>query len=310
METARAYEVLGLIEGASFREVMEAHRDLVQVWDPKRFQGNLRLQRRAMQELAALNEAFDTLRTHALQGRAPEHASVGSAGQDSAQPVVPLVNDTAARRSGLPRASLLDDTLPRRRAKRRLPTWLPLAMGVLLAVVVVTWILSSDSGSEIADEPLSPTGSSDPARGLQKTPDLANLDPQPDSADSTPSRAVEADRGSPETLLPEAVQSRTENVGPALRRAFQLLRSKSKAAEDLVGLGHIDDLRYEGWKPLRAELHEVQVQLVAVREPEGNEVHLIWSVNLDTQAVVPLNEAARELEERDKQSKPHLVRQM
>ena len=62
----QAYRTLGLKTGASFKEVMEAHLDLAVVWDPKRFQNNPRLQRKATENLKLINAAFESLRAYHL----------------------------------------------------------------------------------------------------------------------------------------------------------------------------------------------------------------------------------------------------
>lgn len=66
MEEKEAFEILGLTKDASFREVMEAHRDLVEVWEPKRFTDNPRLESKAVQKIKEINQAFDLLRNSRL----------------------------------------------------------------------------------------------------------------------------------------------------------------------------------------------------------------------------------------------------
>ncbi|MCH8320994.1 MAG: J domain-containing protein, partial [Acidobacteria bacterium] len=60
----QAYRTLGLETDASFKEVMEAHRDCAVVWDPKRHQDNPRLHRKATENLSRLNQAFQLIRDH------------------------------------------------------------------------------------------------------------------------------------------------------------------------------------------------------------------------------------------------------
>lgn len=306
MQTERAYEVLGLAQGASFREVMEAHRDLVQVWDPKRFHDNVRLQRRAIQEMASINEAFDTLRLQALQGQLPHTKAAGPGPNISVAPAEPAANMSASadRRSAAARASLYEDALPRRR-KSPFLSWLPLITGLILTIVIVAWILLSDSGSDIDDENAAPPTSAEPAAKPEtpQTPASGGSDdllPRASSNSSTPEAP-----GNTATQ-----QDSPESLAPLVRRAFRLLQEKSTTASILVEQGRFDNLRFDGWRPLRGDVHEFQLQLLAVREPDEEKVRLIWSVNLDTGEVDPLNEAARELEERESGPKPSLIRKM
>ena len=50
----------------SFKEVMEAHRDLAVVWDPRPHENNPRLHRKATENLARVNKAFQLIRHHHL----------------------------------------------------------------------------------------------------------------------------------------------------------------------------------------------------------------------------------------------------
>lgn len=56
--------MLGLYPPVSFDEIAEAHRDLVQVWHPDRFEQNPRLRTKAEEELKAIQEAFSCLKVH------------------------------------------------------------------------------------------------------------------------------------------------------------------------------------------------------------------------------------------------------
>lgn len=309
METERAYEVLGLTQGTSFREVMEAHRDLVEVWDPKRFHDNLRLQRRAVQELASINEAFDTLRLHALQERLPRTETNGPTVRSASVPPgrTSAIGVGSHYGGEIPRASLYDDALPKPRNRQRFLALLPLITGAILALVVIIWILTSDSAGDIDDQPSAPPASAAPAQspeapaGTQRTPSHTTLPPP------QPALVPETETHGTAENHPTASADR---AAPRVRQAFELLREKSRTASSLVENGRYDNLRFESWKPLRADLHECQLQLIAVREPDGDRVRLVWSVNLETRTVRPLNDTTRELQDRESGPKPRLIRQL
>ena len=55
------YRVLGLNAGATAEDVRAARRQLAKVWHPDRFCDDLKLQRRANDELARINEAYETI---------------------------------------------------------------------------------------------------------------------------------------------------------------------------------------------------------------------------------------------------------
>lgn len=71
MDARRAWRVLGLPEGAGSDEVKLAWRDLAQVWHPDRFPADSRLRAKAGENLKRINEAYETLKDHVPQGRAP-----------------------------------------------------------------------------------------------------------------------------------------------------------------------------------------------------------------------------------------------
>jgi DnaJ-domain-containing protein 1 len=59
----RCINRLGLKPGASQEEVNQAYRDLVTVWHPDRFANNLRLQKKAEENLKEINAAYETIRS-------------------------------------------------------------------------------------------------------------------------------------------------------------------------------------------------------------------------------------------------------
>jgi DnaJ-domain-containing protein 1 len=59
----RCIETLGLKSGASQEEINQAYRDLVTVWHPDRFANNLRLQKKAEENLKEINAAYEYIRS-------------------------------------------------------------------------------------------------------------------------------------------------------------------------------------------------------------------------------------------------------
>jgi hypothetical protein len=77
--------------------------------------------------------------------------------------------------------------------------------------------------------------------------------------------------------------------------AYNLLVSLSDAAAQLSQKG-LEELEFSNWRTVKDEPPEFWIDLVAVRKPEGEEVHLIWSVNTESERVIALSQAARDLE--------------
>ena len=59
----RCIETLGLQSGASQEDINQAYRDLVTVWHPDRFANNLRLQKKAEENLKEINAAYEFIRS-------------------------------------------------------------------------------------------------------------------------------------------------------------------------------------------------------------------------------------------------------
>ena len=73
-------------------------------------------------------------------------------------------------------------------------------------------------------------------------------------------------------------------------RAYQLLLSESAVAKKLVA-GEFPQ-RFAEWKVIKQEPPEIWIDIIA-NEAGGELVHFIWSVNLKTEAIRSLSEAAR-----------------
>jgi hypothetical protein len=78
-------------------------------------------------------------------------------------------------------------------------------------------------------------------------------------------------------------------------RAFQILRAKSDTANRLVE-GSVSDLKYLRWETIEESSSKVFVDLIAERSSDGVQVHMVWSVDMESNSVKALSQAARDLE--------------
>ncbi|MEE8350511.1 MAG: hypothetical protein V3R94_13125 [Acidobacteriota bacterium] len=85
----------------------------------------------------------------------------------------------------------------------------------------------------------------------------------------------------------------------ASQDAFNLLLSLSDAAAQL-SRNTLEELEFTRWRPVKDQPPEFWIDLVAVRKSDGEEVHLIWSVNTEGERVSALSQAARDLEPANK----------
>ena len=84
-------------------------------------------------------------------------------------------------------------------------------------------------------------------------------------------------------------------VTPGFEAAFRLLSSESVAASKLFN-GELPDLNYREWKPLQNKHPEYMIAMVAEQVSSQTEIQYVWSVNTETSRIVPLSQAARDLE--------------
>jgi len=63
MDIKRCFEIFELGPGASFDEVKQAYKDLVNIWHPDRFSTNPRLKQKAEKKLKEVNQAYETLKS-------------------------------------------------------------------------------------------------------------------------------------------------------------------------------------------------------------------------------------------------------
>lgn len=68
MDIRQCYETLEIRPGASYEDVKQAHRDMVNIWHPDRFSKNRRLKEKAEKKLKEANLAFEMLDRHLSSG--------------------------------------------------------------------------------------------------------------------------------------------------------------------------------------------------------------------------------------------------
>ena len=134
-----------------------------------------------------------------------------------------------------------------------------------------------------------PSGDRDDKRRDRPPPQTVEVETGREKA----SQEVRPPAEEPEMPLEEpAAEIEEPEVSELAERAFQILRAKSDLANRLIE-GAIDRVTYQSWTAVERDSSEVYVYLVA--EEEGREVHFVWSVEVETQAVKPISHAARAL---------------
>lgn len=99
-----------------------------------------------------------------------------------------------------------------------------------------------------------------------------------------------AETGTKKESLSKEEETRSEEA----EKSYRSLLLNSSVARTLVE-GGFETLRFVGWKVVQWKAPEVWIDLMA-NQSNGRAVHFIWSVNVETQTVRPLSEAARNLE--------------
>jgi len=82
---------------------------------------------------------------------------------------------------------------------------------------------------------------------------------------------------------------------PLNEAAYNLLRETGGVAGELSE-NKLPEFEFEGWRSVKDDAPEFWIDLVVTRRSDGQEVHLIWSVNTETQRLTALSQAARDLE--------------
>ncbi len=77
--------------------------------------------------------------------------------------------------------------------------------------------------------------------------------------------------------------------------AYNLLKATSETVGELTK-NNIPEFEFRDWRPVKDDPPEAWIDLVVTRGSDGELVHLIWSVNTETERMTPLSQAARDLE--------------
>ena len=343
----QAYRILGLESDASFKKVMEAHRDLAVVWDPRLHENHPRLHRKATENLNRVNEAFQLIRSRHLGAQIePE--------EELEEPVEQAGAESEERESSLYEEIFSDRAAE---AKSRMPIGKIVVAVLALMIVLIYWSGSSEGdqtsnsaqqtpqGTEellevgikdgsvqissrepsaaepmgasegtvegIPESSLPASSSSEPliVPTLNKEPTPQPV-PKRSSPVVTPIReAPVVEQNPPEPGNKPVLQRKTPASNPPMespasgevqeqersQAAFQMLKDKSMVAQRLIEGELQEDLNYQEWKMVRAREPEFWIDLIAQRSSGQGEVHLVFSVNTETGVVIPMSQAARDL---------------
>ncbi len=79
------------------------------------------------------------------------------------------------------------------------------------------------------------------------------------------------------------------------KAAYDLLKATSETVGELTK-NNISEFEFQDWRPVKDDPPEAWIDLVVTRGSDGELVHLIWSVNTESERMTPLSQAARDLE--------------
>jgi hypothetical protein len=151
----RAFGILELPPNASREAVEQAHRDLREVWNPERFTADERLKRRAAEQLARIEEAYELLKDyHARQDPLLEEL-YGKAKKGRISPHFPTKPDSNAP---VPPPSLADTVFaePASGPSKRFPLALVVVGVVIVVVLAILFLGRADDSPVPADQGAAP----------------------------------------------------------------------------------------------------------------------------------------------------------
>jgi hypothetical protein len=129
-----ALEALGLHGDATAAEIKEAYRDLVKVWHPDRFGGDVRLRRKAEEKLQQINDAYRMLQSHT----GPVGVSTSSSKSANTYRSSDMQSGKGWRHEG-------------GRLKRNTVVWAMAGFGA--AIVVLVAVIAFHPGSQTVEQP-------------------------------------------------------------------------------------------------------------------------------------------------------------
>jgi hypothetical protein len=272
----KSYRILGLKPESSLEEIGRAYERMKLAWDPNKFVGNAPLEKRAAEKLKEIERAYtNLLEAHGID-----------------------VSDG-------PPPSLFDDALADRLAKpqkRLSKQTLGALVAVAIAIVVVVFLGIGDESGSVEDasatDPVEIEGS-DPAAD-ETTPDQEQ-----------PAYEIKLPAGQQSAPASESEQPTSTTAARAtpIKAAFELLQEKSPTVRKLVS-GGFAELRYRGWKAVKADPPEVTIALLAEKSGDTEATTYLWSVNMETGQAKAINKQAVELDTpRPPTARPKLVRE-
>ncbi|MFQ5928999.1 MAG: hypothetical protein ACE5MK_04830 [Acidobacteriota bacterium] len=92
------------------------------------------------------------------------------------------------------------------------------------------------------------------------------------------------------TITPVAPAKNAAN-----EEAYNFLREQSETIRELAN-NDISEFEFKAWKPVKDKPPEFWIDLVMTQRSDGQEVHMIWSVNVETGRINALSQAARDWE--------------
>ena len=82
----------------------------------------------------------------------------------------------------------------------------------------------------------------------------------------------------------------------ANREAYAFLVENSKVVQELAR-NSVSDFQFQDWQPVKNNAPEFWIDVILARDlDEQGEVHMVWSVNMESGQITPLSQAARDWE--------------
>lgn len=99
---------------------------------------------------------------------------------------------------------------------------------------------------------------------------------------------------------PKRDEEPTARVDPvknsANRKAYAFLVENSKVVQELAS-NSVSDFQFQDWQPVKNNAPEFWIDVILARALDGQgEVHMVWSVNMESGLIIPLSQEARDWE--------------